>query len=67
MPMDTDADTDVGDWLAETSESQLHAVGTSMRQLTFTGLDTVQEVSCEGTPSSPPAVGLRVASFILAI
>ncbi|KAK9906778.1 hypothetical protein WJX75_007809 [Coccomyxa subellipsoidea] len=55
MPMDTDADTDVGDWLAETSESQLHAVGTSMRQLTFTGLDTVQEVSCEGTPSSAPA------------
>ncbi len=54
VPMDTDVDTDAGDWLAETSESQSHAVAPSMRQLAFTGLDTVQEVSSEGTPTSAP-------------
>lgn len=54
MPMDTDTDTDVGDWLAETSESQSHAVPTPMRQVSFIGLDTVQEASSEGTPTSAP-------------
>ncbi|CAL8462314.1 g1847 [Coccomyxa elongata] len=52
MPMDTDTDTDVGDWLAETSESHSHAVPTPMRQVSFIGLDTVQEASSEGTPTS---------------
>ena len=54
MPIDTDTDTDVGDWLAETSESQSHAVPTPMRQVSFIGLDTVQEASSEGTPTSAP-------------
>lgn len=55
MPVDTDADTDVGDWLAETSESQSHtAAPTPRRQLSFIGLDTVEEGSTEGTPSTVP-------------
>lgn len=67
MPMDTDTDTDLGDWLAETSESQSHAVPTPMRQVSFIGLDTVQEASSEGTPTSAPTHHGAVSSVHLNI
>ena len=62
MPMDAEPETDseLGDWLGQTSESQhhlmpsLHAPSFSIPHKAL-GLDPVQEASSEGYKSSAPA------------
>ena len=72
MPMDAEPETDseLGDWLGQTSESQphltpsLHAPSFSVRHKT-PGLDPVQEASSEGYKSSAPARGVSAEADVI--
>ena len=72
MPLDAEPETDseLGDWLGQTSESQphltpsLHAPSFSVRHKPL-GLDPVQEASSEGYKSSAPVGRVSAEADVL--